>query len=180
MQIHCSVTATAVDLGQAYRRHRGQLAAAAARVLCGRDDVDDLLQDVFVEALRGIHNLRDPSALCAWLTRVTVRVARRRVGLRRFVALDDHPGAVDIADPAASPADRALLRALAEIMTAVPPERRRAWALRYVDGEPLEDIAASCRCSLATVKRRIAQVQALLAEATADPPRDLPRPRQQC
>ena len=171
MQIHCSVTApAAVDLGEAYRRHRGALTAAAVRILCRRDEVDDLLQDVFVEALRGIHNLREPAALCAWLTRVTVRVAQRRLGQPRFIALDDHPEATDVADPAASPADRALLGALAEIMSALPHEHRRAWALRYVDGEQLEDIAARCHCSLATIKRRIAEVRAVLEQATADRP----------
>ena len=175
MQIDCPLTAPAIDLGEAYRRHRGQLAAAAARVLCRRDEVDDLLQDVFVEALQGIHNLRQPSALGAWLTRVTVRVARRRMGTRRFVAIDDVPGAIDIADPAASPADHALLGALAQVMAALPPDRCRAWALRYVDGEPLDDIAARCRCSLATVKRRIADVQAILARATADVATEAPR-----
>jgi RNA polymerase sigma-70 factor (ECF subfamily) len=178
MQIHCSLTtAAAVDLGEAYRRHRGELAAAAVRVLCRRDEVDDLLQDVFVEALRGIRNLREPAALCAWLTRVTVRTARRRLGRPRFIALDEHPEATEIADSAASPADRALLAALAEIMSALPSDRRRAWALRYVDGEQLDDIALRCRCSLATVKRRIAEVQAVLEQATADlPPALAPAP----
>jgi RNA polymerase sigma-70 factor (ECF subfamily) len=172
MQLHCSLTtAETVDLGEAYRRHRGQLAAAAVRVLCGRDEVDDLLQDVFVEALRGIRNLREPAALCAWLTRVTVRTARRRLGRPRFIALDEHPEAGEVADPAASPADRALLAALADIMSTLPSERRRAWALRYIDGEQLADIARRCRCSLATVKRRIAEVQAVLEQATADLPR---------
>jgi RNA polymerase sigma-70 factor (ECF subfamily) len=176
VQVHCSLTGTApapapaVDLGQAFLLHRGELAAAAVRVLCRRDDLDDLLQDVFVEALRGVHNLREPSALRAWLTRVTVRVAQRRLGNRRFIALDDHPEASELADPAASPADRALLRALADIMAGTPAGHRRAWALRYVDGEPLDRIAARCRCSLATVKRRIANVQAVLAQATADLP----------
>jgi len=157
----------AVDLGAAFRRHRAELAATAVRVLCRRDEVEDLVQDVFVEALRGVHNLREPAALGAWLARVTTRVARRRLGDRRFVPLDDVAGAAEIADRAASPADRALLAGLGDIMAGLPPASRRAWALRYLDGEQLEDIASLCRCSLATVKRRIAEVQALLAQVTA-------------
>jgi RNA polymerase sigma-70 factor (ECF subfamily) len=163
------VSGLEIDLGEAFRRHRGALARAAARVLCHRDDLEDLVQDAFVEALRGIHNLRRPAALRAWLTRVTVRVAQRRLTGRRFVPLDDVPEA-EISDGAASPADRVLLAALDEMMAAVPAEQRRAWTLRYLDGEPLDDIAARCCCSVATVKRRIADVQAMLAHATADPP----------
>jgi RNA polymerase sigma-70 factor, ECF subfamily len=109
-----------IDLGVAFLRHRHDLAATAARVLCRRDDLDDLVQDVFVEALRGVHNLRHPAALRAWLTRVAVRAAQRRLA------------------------------------------RRRAWTLRYLEGEPLAEIAARCGCSVATVKRRLAEMQALL------------------
>jgi RNA polymerase sigma-70 factor (ECF subfamily) len=161
-----SLAAGAVDLGEAFRRLRNELAATALRALGRRDELDDVLQDVFLEAIRGIHNLRDPSAVGAWLARVTLRMARRRMSRRRLVPLDDVPDATSIADPAASPADRALLGAVAEIMAALPPEGRRAWLLRYRDGEPLEDIAAHCHCSLATVKRRIASVQEALAEMT--------------
>ena len=154
-----------IDLAEAFHRHRGLLSAAAARVLGGRDDVDDVLQDAFVEALRGIHGLRAPEALRAWLVRVTVRTARRRAERARFVGLDEAPGAAQVADPGPSPLDLALLAAIGEFVAAIPAERRRPWALRTVDGEPIDDIAASCGCSARTVKRRIAEVQGLLAAA---------------
>ena len=158
-----------VDLADAFRRHHGVLAAAAARVLGRRDDVDDVLQDAFVEALRGVHNLREPGALRAWLTRVTVRTARRRWARARFVGryvvFADAPGAAHVADPRASALDLALLAAVGEVMASIPAERRRAWALRTVDGEPIDDIAACCGCSATTVKRRIAEVQGLLEAA---------------
>jgi RNA polymerase sigma-70 factor (ECF subfamily) len=158
----------AVDLGEAFRRHRGTLAAAAVRVLGRRDDVEDVLQDAFLEALRGVHNLREPAALRAWLTRVTVRAARRRAparGARRFVGFDDAPAAAHIADPRASAHDLALLAAVGAVVAGIPAERWRPWALRTVDGEPIDDIAACCGCSATTVKRRIAEVQGLLAAA---------------
>jgi RNA polymerase sigma-70 factor (ECF subfamily) len=158
-------SARGVDLGEAFRRHRGTLAAAAVRVLGRRDDVDDVLQDTFVEALRGVHNLREPAALRAWLTRVTVRTARRRSGRGRFVAIEDAPAAAHVPDPRPSALDLALLAAIGEVMAAIPAERRRPWALRTVDGEPIDDIAASCGCSATTVKRRIAEVQGLLEAA---------------
>jgi RNA polymerase sigma-70 factor (ECF subfamily) len=158
-----------VDLGEAFRRHRGALAVTAGRVLRGQGDVDDVLQDVFVEALRGVHNLREPAALRAWLTRVTVRAAQRRRGPARFVGFDE-PAVAHVADPRASALDLALLAAIGEVMAGIPAERRRPWALRTLDGEPIEDIAVRCGCSRTTVKRRIAEVQGILDAALAEPP----------
>ena len=164
-----------VDLGDAFRRHRVALAATAVRVLRRSEDVDDVLQDVFVEALRGVHALREPTALRAWLTRVTVRAAQRRRalarGVGRSVAIDDAPAAARVADRRASALDLALLAAIGEVMAGIPAERRRAWALRTVDGEPIDDIAVRCGCSATTVKRRIAEVQGLLEAALGDEPR---------
>jgi RNA polymerase sigma-70 factor (ECF subfamily) len=167
------------ELCEAFRLHRRLLAAAAGRVLGGHDDVDDLLQDVFVEALRGVHAVREAAALRAWLVRVTVRAALRRrgaglVGGRRraqvFVGIDDAPAAAQVVDPRASAHDLALLRDLGELMARIPADRSRPWAMRTLDGEPIEDIAVRCGCSRTTVKRRIAEVQGILDAALAEPP----------
>ena len=107
-----------------------------------------------------------------------MRAAQRRRGptrdVARFVALDDAPAAADVADPRPSPLDLALLAAAGEVMAAIPADRRRPWALRTVDGEPIDDIAACCGCSVTTVKRRIAAVQGLLEAALEDEPRRRP------
>jgi RNA polymerase sigma-70 factor (ECF subfamily) len=166
-----------VGLGEAFRRHRGALAAAAGRVLRRPDDVDDVLQDAFVEALRGVHALREPGALPAWLTRVTVRAALRRRGPARTVCFDDAPAAAHVADPRPSPQDLALLAAIGDVLAAIPADRCRPWALRTVDGEPIEDIAASCGCSRTTVKRRIAEVQGILDAALEERPARRRAPR---
>lgn len=166
------------ELCEAFRLHRRLLAAAAGRVLGGYDEVDDLLQDVFLEALRGVHAVRETAALRAWLVRVTVRAALRRrgaalVGGRRraqvFVGIDD-AAAEEVVDPRASAHDLALLRDLGQLMARIPAERSRPWAMRTLDGEPIEDIAVRCGCSRTTVKRRIAEVQGILDAALAERP----------
>src|SRR5437588_32387 len=75
------------DLEAAFRQHSGYVASVALRLL-GRDaDVDDVVQEVFVVAMRGLRNLRDPAAIKGWLATVAVRVARRKLRRRRFRAL---------------------------------------------------------------------------------------------
>ena len=89
----------------------------------------------------------------------------RRGARSWFVALDDAPAAAHVPDPRPSALDLALLAAVGEVVAAIPADRYRPWALRTVDGEPIDDIAACCGCSATTVKRRIAEVRDLLEAA---------------
>lgn len=128
--------------------------------MLGREsDVDDLIQEVFLAAFRQRHQVRDPLAIKGWLATIAVRSARkqlRRRRLRSFVGLDTLGPALELREPSMSPERRALLSRVYSALDRIPIEARLAWTLRYVEGEKLEQVAEHCRCSLATVKRRIA------------------------
>lgn len=160
-----------LDAEVAFRRYGAYVAAIAHRLL-GRDgDVDDTVQEVFLVAVKGMGQLRDPGAIKGWLAKVTVRAARRRLRMRRvrgFFGFDDVPGYEHIADAGASPEQRALLARVYRKLDALPADHRIAWALRHVEGERLDDVAALCGCSLATAKRRIAAAEQALAKELAD------------
>jgi RNA polymerase sigma-70 factor (ECF subfamily) len=55
--------------------------------------------------------------------------------------------------------DRAELALLDRALESIAPARRTPWLLRHVVGYPLEEVASICGCSLATAKRRIAEVE---------------------
>jgi RNA polymerase sigma-70 factor (ECF subfamily) len=162
-----------------FRRHARMANGLAFRLL-GRDhEVDDVVQDAYVTVLDRLHRLEDPQAFAAFLGSVIVhrvrRVLRRRRLARRLGLL---PRAVPI-DPTAfvastAPPDAvAELRSLYAIVEELPTDERLALLLRRVEGLPLEEVAALCDCSLATVKRRIAAAEKHLA--AADAPQE-PRP----
>jgi RNA polymerase sigma-70 factor (ECF subfamily) len=128
--------------------------------LLGRsDEVDDLVQDVFLAALSGLHRLREPGAAKAWLATTAVRIARRRLRMRRlgaFIALDDETRDRGPAAPGASPEQGAIFARFLVAIDRLPVRERVAWCLRYLQGEDLARVAELCGCSLATAKRRIA------------------------
>src|SRR5687767_352368 len=65
------------DFDNAFETYAPYIASIALRMI-GRDaDVEDIVQDVFVSALRGRHTLRDPSGIRPWLATITVNVTRR-------------------------------------------------------------------------------------------------------
>lgn len=61
-------------LAELYRRHAATVHAVLL-VRVGRSDADDLTQEVFVRALRGIADLRDDAAVAGWLVRVAKNLA---------------------------------------------------------------------------------------------------------
>jgi len=160
-----------LDAGQLYRRFAPYVAAIGLRMLGRDDEVEDLVQDVFLDAQRGLAQLREVEAVKGWLATVTVRKAHRRLrarGLRRMLGLDDAPDYTSIVAPGASPAERAMLGNVYRALDQLPATERLAWGLRYIEGERLERVAELCGCSLATAKRRIAAAQSRVTQEMDD------------
>ena len=151
-----------------FRRYARYVATIGFKLLGRDDELDDLVQDVFIEAHRGLHQLRDLDAAKGWLARITVRRAVRRLRrqkLRAFFSLEamgvDAPLVVD---GAASPEERAHVTATYRRLEALPVAQRIAWLLKNVEGETLDSIAALCACSKATVQRRLRAARLALEE----------------
>jgi RNA polymerase sigma-70 factor (ECF subfamily) len=158
-------------LDEIYRRYCRYVAAVILR-LCGRtSEVDDLVQDVFVEAAAGIGGLRNPEAVKGWLATVAVRTVRRRLRMRRawrFFRLDRDADSAGPIDPAASPLSRLLLHAVYRVLDEMPTEDRLAFGLHTIEGETMERVAELCGCSYAAAKRRVARAQRRIAERLSD------------
>jgi RNA polymerase sigma-70 factor (ECF subfamily) len=158
-------------LGDVYRRY-GRYVAAVILRLGGRSaEIDDLMQDVFLEAARGIGKLREPGAVKAWLATIAVRAVRSRLRTRRarrFFGVDTSAGYENLVDPGASPYEKALIATVFRLLDDMPVEDRLAFALRHIQGETLESVAELCGCSLATANRRIARTLQTLEKRMAD------------
>ena len=117
-----------------------------------------------------LQKLDDPSAARAWLMKVTVRLAWKRLRRRRWRVALGFDGSYDYVEIAGhgrlSPEDSALAAEVYRILDRMPAGERLAWSLRHLDGERLEDVAERCACSLATVKRWIASAQARIQKET--------------
>jgi RNA polymerase sigma-70 factor (ECF subfamily) len=162
----------ALRLDDVYRRYCRYVGAVVLRLGGRRIEVDDLIQDVFVEAARGIQGLREPEAVKGWLATIAVRVVRRRLRwrrLRRFLGLDGGGGQhSDGVAAGASPVDKLLLRSVYRALDDVPVADRLAFGLHVLEGETIEQVARLCRCSLATAKRRVARAQQAIEERLSD------------
>ena len=137
---------------------RASRSAPPRRCSSSRDEASDVSQDVAVDVLRSLAKLRDPEAFDAWVHRITVRHALRRVKRRRGRHAAETPLALlpEAAEPVApGEIDRdavlAARQALADAFASLPPKQRLALALRYVHDLPDAEIAAALGCRVGTV-----------------------------
>jgi RNA polymerase sigma-70 factor (ECF subfamily) len=155
-----------------YRRHVGLVAATAHRLLRDPADVDDVVQETFLIGFEQIGRLIDPGALRGWLVQIAVSRVHRRFRWRRLTGwLSGSEVAAALEDQAsadASPEQRAELALIERALAKLPLKHSTPWVLRHVVGCGLDDIAAASGCSLATVKRRIADAEAAVARYLDD------------
>ena len=155
-----------------YRRYARMVNGLAWRLMPGDPDVEDLVQDVFVQALDALDRLTEPAAFGSWIGSITIRTAHKRIRRKRLkVRLGlarREPVDVDAVVSSSAPPDVASeLRALYRVLDELPAEARVALVLRRVEGMQLAEIAEHMKLSLATVKRRLEAAESKLA-ARAD------------
>jgi RNA polymerase sigma-70 factor (ECF subfamily) len=147
-----------LDFEALYAKHARYVAGVVHRIM-GRDgEVDDIVQETFIDALDGLARLEDPAAVRAWLVTVAVRRTRRVLARRRRRALFSF-WVADFAPRASDPRDRAAVDELYDALGRIPEDLRIPWVLHRVEAMSLPETAVACECSLATVKRRIAEAE---------------------
>src|SRR3954464_403223 len=65
-----------------FRRHRGRVHACLFRVLGSNRDMDDLLQEAFLQVFQSLRSWRAEASLATWIDRVAVRCAYRYLSQR--------------------------------------------------------------------------------------------------
>jgi RNA polymerase sigma-70 factor (ECF subfamily) len=148
---------------QVYRRYAKYVAGVVFRLMGDEGELDDVVQETFVDAHAGLASLRDPGGVKGWLVTIAVRKVARRLERKRrqrfFLGLFGGG-----APRAASPEIESDVYGLYERLAAISAERRIPWSLHTIEGMTLPEVADHCGVSLATVKRRIHEAEALMRQ----------------
>ncbi|MER5225360.1 sigma-70 family RNA polymerase sigma factor [Streptomyces flaveus] len=129
---------------------------------------DDLTQDTFLRALGSLHRFEGRSSARSWL----LAIARRAVidNLRyssarpRLSDRDNWQSAAERAQPRGLPGfDDGV--ALAELLAALPDDRREAFVLTQMLGLSYEEAARAGGCPVGTVRSRVARARSSLIES---------------
>ena len=146
------------DFEALYAKHARYIAGVVHRLMGDDGELDDIVQETFVDAIEGLARLEDPSATRAGLVTVAVRRTRRVLARRRRRMMFAFWSA-DFAPRSSDPRDRAAVDDLYDALSRVPADLRIPWVLHRVEHLSLPETAQACEVSLATVKRRIAEAE---------------------
>lgn len=159
-----------------YERHRGSVARLVYRMLNGAPEVDDVVQEVFLQVHRSLKDFNGQSKFSTWLHRVTVNVVlmHRRAAKSRPVFsgevvadITEDRGAVL---PDEDAARRERVRAFARLLDRVAEKKRVVFILHELEGMPPSEIAEIVDAPVLTVRTRLFYARRELEGMLADEP----------
>jgi RNA polymerase sigma-70 factor (ECF subfamily) len=162
-----------------FRKHRQRVHACLYRVLGANRDMDDLLQDVFIQVFQSLKGWRAEASLATWIDRIAVRVAWRYLSQRKaappMLELVEEAVPLSLATSASTVGARRVIardgvRRLYAALDQLAPAARLAFALHEIEGRSMAEVATLTGATVTATKLRVWRARrALNAAAAADP-----------
>jgi len=145
-------------------RHQRSVYSVVSRMVRERDEVDDVVQDVFVLAFRSLARFRGDAMFSTWLHSIAVNTSLKhlkRAKRRSAVSLDDPDFGMgdSIAAETPDPGDQAEASVRQETIrreiAQLPDIHQAVIVLYYFEEKSCEEIGAILGCSVGTVWSRL-------------------------
>lgn len=169
--------ASAGDTGafrQIYERHRQDVARLVYRMIGPRSDLEDVVQEVFVQVYKSLKDFRGQSKFTTWLHRVTVNVVlmHRRAARSRPIFTDEPPADSALRSVDSLPDEdferRERMRAFGRLLDWLADKKRIVFVLHELEGVAPGEIAKIVGAPVLTVRTRLfyarREIEAMLRE----------------
>jgi RNA polymerase sigma-70 factor (ECF subfamily) len=160
-----------------FKRHRSEVARIVARALGPDADVEDVVQDAFIQIFRSIDSFRGDSKFSTWLFRLVTNVARMHLRKRRVrpvIADGVAPETAVRSDTHGSPelaAERSWrIRRLYQHLDQLSDKKRTVLVLHDFEGVAPIEIAEIVEAPVLTVRTRLFYARRELYAALASDP----------
>ncbi len=148
------------------RRHNQRLYRAARAILRNESEVEDVMQEAYVQAFAHLAQFRAEARFSTWLTRIAVHEALARK--RRAQRQTEVEEPVVVITPEQQAGSRELAKLLERAIDTLPDNFREVLMLRTVEDMSVADTAAVLDIPEDTVKTRLFRARNLLREAIAE------------
>lgn len=144
-----------------FARHRVDVQRLVFRMVGARPDLDDIVQEVFIQVYRSLRDFRGQSKFSTWLHRVTVNVVlmHRRAARSRPTYAEEAPD--DLAHdakqvlPDEATARRERMRAFGRLLDRLADKKRIVFVLHELEGKAPAEIAEIVGAPVLTVRTRL-------------------------
>lgn len=152
------------SFGELVTRYETKVYSLALKMLRNPEDAEDVLQETFLRAYRGIKSFQGHSTFSTWIYRITANSALMKLRKKQLptVSIDDadeREAPINIADWAPGPVERLMSeetrKAMEDAIEALPPEFRQVFILRDVEELSNAEVADVLDLSVAAVKSRL-------------------------
>jgi RNA polymerase sigma-70 factor, ECF subfamily len=142
-------------------RHRGDVSRLVYRMLNGPADLEDVVQEVFVQVFRSLKDFRGQAKFSTWLHRVTVNVVlmHRRAARSRPLLTEEAPS--DVASDVEQEAPdeeverRERMRAFQRLLGRLADKKRIVFVLHELEGLSPAEIGEIVGAPVLTVRTRL-------------------------
>ncbi|MFH1130035.1 MAG: sigma-70 family RNA polymerase sigma factor [Pseudomonadota bacterium] len=149
--------------GQLVRMYQRRVYLIAFRMTGNHEDANDVAQEAFIRAFRGISSFQGQSDFFTWLYRIVINVSLNHLRSRRrrpVVSLDDVILPAELQektkdDPGRSLELKQMVKEIGEVLDELPDSMRATVVMVVFDGMPYKDVASVLECSEGTVAWRI-------------------------
>jgi RNA polymerase sigma-70 factor (ECF subfamily) len=163
-------------------RYWSRIYAMVKNLLKNTEDAEEVTQDAFIRAHRGLENFRGDSAFSTWLYQIATNLARNRywywwrrkrhqsISFDQPLTSDDDSSSLaevlpsDVETPHDATVTQEFLSRVAEAMEQLNEKHREILVLRNIQNLTYEEIASVLSISVGTVKSRIARARENLRE----------------
>ncbi len=154
--------------GELFQRYQGVILAIATRKLGNVAEAHELSQDVFVQAMQKIQQLRVPEAFGGWLKQITVRMAINRLVRKGPLVLtapevmDTNRGSEDT--PFGNVLHQERIEQVREGLGRLRDMDRETLEAFYLKGQSLREMSDEFDAPIGTIKRRLHMARKRLAQ----------------
>ena len=151
-------------------RHQAMVRARARQLAPDPGDVDDIVQESFLQAFLALDRLRDPDRFAGWLAGIVFNVCRSLHRRAPVTLLADWPEPLHPTSAGGLPSPEDLDRAdaLRTAVAGLPAGQRRAVALHYYADVPAGQVAEAPGAARASLHKARLRLRAYLTEHRPD------------
>ncbi len=158
------------------RRYWDRIYARVLQLLKNRQDAEEVTQDAFVRAHRGLENFRGDASFSTWLFQIATNLAHNKywywwrrkrdvsISLEQSISDDGSATLIDVVpsgeeNPGEATVTKELVDRVADCMPQLSEKHHEILKLRLVKNLSYEEIAQNLGISVGTVKSRIARAR---------------------